>query len=158
MQLKIVIVLLVSFSCTSVKASNAGHPVKGDSTIDVDGKNYTAPSPTEINPPVPSPPSVEPTQKTEPSVPPTTVVTPITSVNPTSPTNPNTSTLLPPSSTTKKQPTSVPDSSTVPPHHDRKFDGPSFVGGIILAIGLIAIGFFSFQFYKARTERNYHTL
>lgn len=40
----------------------------------------------------------------------------------------------------------------------RAFDGPSFVGGIILTLGLLAIGFMGFKYYKNHTERNYHTL
>ncbi|XP_068633881.1 sialomucin core protein 24-like [Battus philenor] len=40
----------------------------------------------------------------------------------------------------------------------RGFDGPSFIGGIILTLGLLAIGFMGFKYYKNQTERNYHTL
>lgn len=38
------------------------------------------------------------------------------------------------------------------------FDGASFIGGIILCAGIVAIVFFGCKFYKARQERNYHTL
>ncbi|CAH2047766.1 unnamed protein product, partial [Iphiclides podalirius] len=40
----------------------------------------------------------------------------------------------------------------------RGFDGPSFIGGIILTLGLLAISFMGFKYYKNQTERNYHTL
>ncbi|CAH0719878.1 unnamed protein product, partial [Brenthis ino] len=40
----------------------------------------------------------------------------------------------------------------------RGFDGPSFFGGIVLTLGLLAIGFMGFKYYKNQTERNYHTL
>ncbi|CAH2084553.1 unnamed protein product [Euphydryas editha] len=40
----------------------------------------------------------------------------------------------------------------------RGFDGGSFIGGIILTLGLLAIGFMGFKYYKNQTERNYHTL
>ncbi|KAL8599150.1 hypothetical protein ACOMHN_007866 [Nucella lapillus] len=40
----------------------------------------------------------------------------------------------------------------------RKFDGASFIGGIVLCAGLVALGYFSLKFYKSRQERNYHTL
>ncbi|PZC75650.1 hypothetical protein B5X24_HaOG205893 [Helicoverpa armigera] len=40
----------------------------------------------------------------------------------------------------------------------RAFDGPSFIGGMILTLGLLAIGFMGFKYYKNQTERNYHTL
>jgi CD164 antigen len=38
------------------------------------------------------------------------------------------------------------------------FHGPSFLGGMIMAFGLMAISLVTFKFYKARTERNYLTL
>ncbi|GIY65074.1 uncharacterized protein CDAR_428741 [Caerostris darwini] len=47
---------------------------------------------------------------------------------------------------------------TTPTAAGRHFDAPSFIGGIVLALGLLAIIYVSFKFYKARTERNYHTL
>ncbi|XP_065157610.1 sialomucin core protein 24-like [Atheta coriaria] len=75
---------------------------------------------------------------------------------PTQPTSSTTSTLKPPTSTEPSKPTAAP--TAAPHHNDRKFDGPSFIGGIILACGLSAIGFVAFKFYKARTEHNYHTL
>lgn len=34
----------------------------------------------------------------------------------------------------------------------------SFVGGMVFAFGMVAIGFVSIKFYKSRNERNYHTL
>lgn len=40
----------------------------------------------------------------------------------------------------------------------RHFDPPSFIGGTVLSLGLLAIVYVGFKFYKARTERNYHTL
>lgn len=38
------------------------------------------------------------------------------------------------------------------------FDGASFIGGIVLCAGIVAIIFFGLKFYRAKTERNYHTL
>ncbi|PRD30364.1 UNVERIFIED_CONTAM: Sialomucin core protein 24 [Trichonephila clavipes] len=52
--------------------------------------------------------------------------------------------------------TSIKTTATTPT--GRHFDAPSFIGGIVLALGLLAIIYVSFKFYKARTERNYHTL
>ncbi|XP_057653970.1 porimin-like [Diorhabda carinulata] len=71
------------------------------------------------------------------------------------PTKPSTSSVTPSSST--KAPVSTSTASPEPGHH-RSFDGPSFIGGIVLALGLVAIGFVAFKFYKARIEVNYHTL
>uniref|UniRef100_T1JDL8 Uncharacterized protein n=1 Tax=Strigamia maritima TaxID=126957 RepID=T1JDL8_STRMM len=49
------------------------------------------------------------------------------------------------------QPSSVPDKSS-------RFDTGSFIGGIVLTLGLMAIAFVGYKFYRARTEHNYHTL
>ncbi len=38
------------------------------------------------------------------------------------------------------------------------FDAASFIGGIVLMGGILAIGFFALKFYQARQEPNYHTL
>ncbi|CAG9822545.1 unnamed protein product [Phaedon cochleariae] len=91
----------------------------------------------------------------------TTLAPNVTTVPPIPPTNSTVTTIRPsngttPISTSTVKP-SVPTTPPVPEHH-RRFDGPSFVGGIVLALGLVAIGFVAFKFYKARTELNYHTL
>ncbi|KAG4068500.1 hypothetical protein HA402_004841 [Bradysia odoriphaga] len=77
----------------------------------------------------------------------TTTTTPVPT--PTTPPTPTTST----STTTPAPPTPKPE-----PIPCRRFDGPSFIGGIVLTVGLIAISFVVWKFYKSRTERNYHTL
>ncbi|KAL1455344.1 hypothetical protein WDU94_009446 [Cyamophila willieti] len=59
----------------------------------------------------------------------------------------------PPSPITTPAP--LPPAPYVP---DRKFDGPSFIGGMVLCGGLTAIGFVSWKFYKARVELTYRTL
>lgn len=64
----------------------------------------------------------------------------------------------------KKNETTTPKGEIVSPTaapveaKSRAFDGPSFIGGIILTLGLLAIGFMGFKYYKNQTERNYHTL
>lgn len=40
----------------------------------------------------------------------------------------------------------------------RAFDGASFVGGIVLTLGLLAISFVGFKYYKNLTKENYHIL
>nr|XP_031836047.1 uncharacterized protein PB18E9.04c-like [Nomia melanderi] len=78
---------------------------------------------------------------------------------------------VPPSTTTNSPITVSPPSATtaVPistkeappsqsPDKGRDFDGLSFVGGIILAVCLMAIGTFSCKLYKRRKEGNYRTL
>ncbi|KAH3735731.1 hypothetical protein DPMN_042266 [Dreissena polymorpha] len=42
--------------------------------------------------------------------------------------------------------------------HSQHFDAASFVGGIILCAGIVAIAFFGWKFYKAGTEKPYQTL
>ncbi|XP_047530957.1 salivary glue protein Sgs-3 isoform X2 [Vanessa atalanta] len=63
------------------------------------------------------------------------------------------------------KPTEVPKTTEAPKSdadkhilQARGFDGASFIGGIILTLGLLAIGFMGFKYYKNQTERNYHTL
>lgn len=75
----------------------------------------------------------------------TTVAPTTTSPNGTTPVAPTTPTV---------EPTAAP-SGQLPERH---FDALSFVGGIILSLGCLAILYVGFKFYKARTERNYHTL
>ena len=67
--------------------------------------------------------------------------------------------------TTASPTTASPNPTTAAPSEGGKgdcsgqhFDGASFVGGIILCAGIIALIFFGLKFYKSRTERNYHTL
>ncbi|XP_047102097.1 sialomucin core protein 24 isoform X2 [Schistocerca piceifrons] len=89
----------------------------------------------------------------------TTTIASTTTTNSSSNTEP---TSLPTSTPSKPIVTSpipfVETSTQSIPVKDRRFDGPSFIGGIVLSLGTMAIGFVAFKFYKARTERNYHTL
>lgn len=73
------------------------------------------------------------------------------------PSTSSSSTTISSTSTVHSTTTHVPSKTTVAPN-GRHFDPPSFIGGIVLALGLLAIIYVSFKFYKARTERNYHTL
>nr|XP_046154687.1 sialomucin core protein 24-like isoform X1 [Oncorhynchus gorbuscha] len=74
-------------------------------------------------------------------------------------------------------PTALPTNSTVPvsdtttasnstaspvwpspaPHKNATFDAASFIGGIVLVLGLQAVLFFLYKFCKSK-DRNYHTL
>ncbi|XP_050682042.1 porimin [Leptidea sinapis] len=62
------------------------------------------------------------------------------------------------STTEPTKPKEPKDDAAKPALQSRGFDGASFVGGIILSLGLLAIGFMGFKYYKNQTERNYHTL
>ncbi|CRL08116.1 CLUMA_CG020925, isoform A [Clunio marinus] len=48
--------------------------------------------------------------------------------------------------------------SPEPNHHSSHWSTTSFIGGIIFTLGLVAIVFIAWKFYKSRNERNYHTL
>nr|XP_055043062.1 sialomucin core protein 24 isoform X2 [Misgurnus anguillicaudatus] len=54
--------------------------------------------------------------------------------------------------TTTASPTSTP-----PPPKKSTFDAASFIGGIVLVLGLQAVIFFLYKFCKSK-DRNYHTL
>jgi len=61
--------------------------------------------------------------------------------------------------TSTEMPTTTPSPTPKPaPVPCRRFDTPSFIGGIVLTVGLLAICFVAWKFYMARTDRNYHTL
>ncbi|KAG5671717.1 hypothetical protein PVAND_001897 [Polypedilum vanderplanki] len=78
----------------------------------------------------------------------TTTLAPVPDTTTTAPTTSTTPTPLP----TTTKPTPAPD-------HDRsQFSVTAFIGGMVFAFGMMAIGFIAFKFYKARNERNYHTL
>ncbi|CAM1291936.1 CD164 (predicted) [Pycnogonum litorale] len=79
------------------------------------------------------------------------------------PTPPTKSTDKPPANMTSTEATKTTKAGhTVPTKKPattgRRFDAPSFIGGIVLSLGIMAICYVAFKFYKARTERNYHTL
>ncbi|XP_074663138.1 uncharacterized protein LOC141915485 isoform X1 [Tubulanus polymorphus] len=121
-----------------------------------------------------APTSVSPNSTTSNSS--TTVQPPVTTAN-TSSTNSTMAPLIPstpnatsnastvspkPGPTTKSTPTTL---TTTPataaptvPSQGQHFDAASFIGGIVLCGGVIAIIFFGCKFYKARSEQNYHTL
>ncbi|KAE8602720.1 hypothetical protein XENTR_v10014098 [Xenopus tropicalis] len=66
-----------------------------------------------------------------------------------------------PASTATKNATTTPSSSTTiaptPPSKKGTFDAASFIGGIVLVLGIQAVIFFLYKFCKAK-DRNYHTL
>ncbi|XP_026174332.1 sialomucin core protein 24 isoform X2 [Mastacembelus armatus] len=72
-----------------------------------------------------------------------------TTVVPTHHSNSSTSTTSS-STTTPINPTSVPQKNST-------FDAASFIGGIVLVLGLQAVIFFLYKFCKSK-DRNYHTL
>ncbi|XP_067337596.1 sialomucin core protein 24 isoform X2 [Channa argus] len=51
----------------------------------------------------------------------------------------------------------TPISPTAAPHKNSTFDAASFIGGIVLVLGLQAVIFFLYKFCKSK-DRNYHTL
>ncbi|XP_061610110.1 sialomucin core protein 24 isoform X2 [Phyllopteryx taeniolatus] len=53
--------------------------------------------------------------------------------------------------------TSAPVTSSPAPHKNSTFDAASFIGGIVLVLGLQAVIFFLYKFCKSK-DRNYHTL
>ncbi|XP_056150392.1 sialomucin core protein 24 [Lampris incognitus] len=53
--------------------------------------------------------------------------------------------------------TAPPVAPSPAPHKDSTFDAASFIGGIVLVLGLQAVIFFLYKFCKSK-DRNYHTL
>ncbi|KAG8229071.1 hypothetical protein J437_LFUL005705 [Ladona fulva] len=118
-------------------------------------KPTTTPSST-VEPPTPKTSTTEQTTTPE-----TTTSSEKTTTTPVTPVpTPSTTSAVPSTSptviSTKAAPTT--QAPTDKPAEERRFDGPSFIGGIVFALGVTAIAFVAWKFYKARTERNYHTL
>lgn len=61
------------------------------------------------------------------------------------------------SSSTSSTVTVTTVSPTTTPHKNSTFDAASFIGGIVLVLGLQAVIFFLYKFCKSK-DRNYHTL
>ncbi|KAI1897611.1 hypothetical protein AGOR_G00085050 [Albula goreensis] len=77
-----------------------------------------------------------------------------TTIAPTEAAN-TTSTARPPSNSTVTPPPVHPP--TAAPQKKSTFDAASFIGGIVLVLGLQAVVFFLYKFCKSK-DRNYHTL
>ncbi|XP_018528130.1 sialomucin core protein 24 isoform X2 [Lates calcarifer] len=77
-----------------------------------------------------------------------------TTIAPTSSTNSSTSI---PSTSSGTSTTTTPIAPTAAPHKNATFDAASFIGGIVLVLGLQAVIFFLYKFCKSK-DRNYHTL
>ncbi|XP_053604507.1 sialomucin core protein 24-like [Plodia interpunctella] len=180
---QVIFICLLSVSmCLSDTTAQAGSPsiAQPPEKHDV-ATNTDKPMPVPANSPTPDKVTPAPAASNN-TVPKNNTPTPTKDVTPASSTEKSTlppSSVVPPNTSTVKPSTIVtpttnatttltPDhksSSTVTPKtvvptpvQARGFDGASFVGGIILTLGLLAIGFMGFKYYKNQTERNYHTL
>ncbi|XP_034017859.1 sialomucin core protein 24 isoform X2 [Thalassophryne amazonica] len=105
--------------------------------------------------------TVQPVSTTSPSPVVTTTSTNGSTAEPTTGTA-NSSTVSPNSTTTTTTASSNTTTTTVTPssptpHKDATFDAASFIGGIVLVLGLQAVIFFLYKFCKSK-DRNYHTL
>ncbi|XP_046877235.1 sialomucin core protein 24 isoform X2 [Hypomesus transpacificus] len=89
------------------------------------------------------------------TVAPTTAAANISTATPT--TAPNTTVPIPVSTAPPSNVTVAPVTPTSGPHKDSTFDAASFIGGIVLVLGLQAVIFFIYKFCKSK-DRNYHTL
>nr|XP_028578982.1 sialomucin core protein 24 [Podarcis muralis] len=74
------------------------------------------------------------------------------------PTASNSTIVTPAASNTTSTPGSAsPQPTSKPSPHKSTFDAASFIGGIVLVLGLQAVIFFLYKFCKSK-EQNYHTL
>ncbi|XP_063167445.1 sialomucin core protein 24 isoform X1 [Candoia aspera] len=90
----------------------------------------------------------------------TTVTTPAGTIKTTSSTEkPVLNTTIITSTTVITAKTDTPSSTPTakPSHHKASFDAASFIGGIVLVLGLQAVIFFLYKFCKSK-DQNYHTL
>ncbi|KAJ8009599.1 hypothetical protein DPEC_G00090570 [Dallia pectoralis] len=70
---------------------------------------------------------------------------------------PTNSSSLVPTSSSNSTVTTSPVGPSPAPHKNSTFDAASFIGGIVLVLGLQAVIFFLYKFCKSK-DRNYHTL
>ncbi|XP_042245938.1 sialomucin core protein 24 [Thunnus maccoyii] len=87
---------------------------------------------------------------------PTTENTNTSTIAPTHSGNTSSSTTVP-STSTGTSTTTTPIAPSPAPHKNSTFDAASFIGGIVLVLGLQAVIFFLYKFCKSK-DRNYHTL
>nr|XP_018902756.1 PREDICTED: extensin-like [Bemisia tabaci] len=145
----LLLALLISISAVADAIRNQPEPTKNDTTPAT--PPTTTPSPKTTT-------TAKPTTTTTPA-PNSTTVAPTTSSTPTPHPSPAPTTPRPSPAPTTPHPSPAPTTpKPTPAPENRKFDGPSFIGGIVLTIGLLAIGFVSYKFYMARTNQSYHTL
>nr|XP_061806722.1 sialomucin core protein 24-like [Nerophis lumbriciformis] len=123
------VTLTVSSPAPTPVAPSTGHPV----TPVVPTSNGSSPQPATANGTVS--PTAAPTSARN-----ATVVVPTTA-----------------STNSSGSTTSAPVTPTTAPHKNSTFDAASFIGGIVLVLGLQAVIFFLYKFCKSK-ERNYHTL
>ncbi|KAL4148157.1 hypothetical protein QTP88_002444 [Uroleucon formosanum] len=174
--LKTTVVILLAVACVS-----AANLTTVKSPLDVHQEKPDVSIPAE---PTKAPPSgnnitttVQPTPNKTTTVPPTpkSTTTPIpiitTTTEPPTTSTPNvtttvkpSSTTLSPNSTTTLSPnvtTAIPSTTTEPspaPSPARSWDGPSFLGGMVLAFGIVAVGFVGYRFFYLGRGGAYHTL
>ncbi|XP_055313731.1 sialomucin core protein 24-like [Sitodiplosis mosellana] len=138
---------ICQWSVLGADSAKAEPPVS--STTPATADNTTTLAPTTPTPAPDNTTTTSTTTTTPTPAPNTTTTTTSTTTSTPKPdtTTPNTST----TTTTTAKPTPTPEPC-------RHFDAPSFIGGIVLTIGLIAIGFVAHKVYKSKFDRNYHTL
>ncbi|XP_070782265.1 sialomucin core protein 24 isoform X3 [Enoplosus armatus] len=80
-----------------------------------------------------------------------------TSMSTVAPTHSGNISTMAPSPTSTGTSTSTTTIAPSPDPHKNTFDAASFIGGIVLVLGLQAVIFFLYKFCKSK-DRNYHTL
>ncbi|ROL43498.1 Sialomucin core protein 24 [Anabarilius grahami] len=94
---------------------------------------------------------------TEPTLPTTVSPTTTNTTNATTITTPMVITFTSVAPTNETATNSTTSSPTTSPSKTSTFDAASFIGGIVLVLGLQAVIFFLYKFCKSK-DRNYHTL
>ncbi|KAK5880000.1 hypothetical protein CesoFtcFv8_023070 [Champsocephalus esox] len=115
-----------------------------------------APTPTAALPSTSAPPPPVVTTASSNSSTPEPITANTTSVPPVITTHSGNVTSASPSNTTGTAPATTKVAPSPAPQHNT-FDAASFIGGIVLVLGLQAVIFFLYKFCKSK-DRNYHTL
>ncbi|XP_060946981.1 sialomucin core protein 24 [Limanda limanda] len=137
-------------TCGAVEPSPAPKP----STVAPTVTTTVAPSPTSSHTPTtPITPVVPTTSISSSTAQPTTENGTVIVTTPSS----NTSIPTTSASSNATSPSTTPVSPTPASQKNATFDAASFIGGIVLVLGLQAVIFFLYKFCKSK-DRNYHTL
>ncbi|KAM9840749.1 sialomucin core protein 24 isoform 1-T1 [Aulostomus maculatus] len=117
----------------------------------------TTAAPNTSIPPTPAATTVSNSSIPEPTKAENTTTISTAAPTPSGNTTTTTTTTASPSNTTGTVTTTSPITASPAPQKNSTFDAASFIGGIVLVLGLQAVIFFLYKFCKSK-DRNYHTL
>nr|XP_057913536.1 sialomucin core protein 24 isoform X1 [Doryrhamphus excisus] len=151
-----------SLGCHNITLMKAENDTCSDASCSAVVSTVQAPNPSSVASATAIPPTSVVTTYNGSSPLPTTATgntTNVTTAVPTSAPNISTTAIVSTASSNSStiNTSATPVTSSPDPHKNSTFDAASFIGGIVLVLGLQAVIFFLYKFCKSK-DRNYHTL